>query len=161
MSFLRQDEGSATGGAAKPLRTFLSPGYAICDSRFQFVGNGMTSTSCFSQHQSVRPLTRSHMTFHDSWLFRGSTTGGVLSQEVSDSKKWTCDRAVSGTAGTEHEMAHTPRCNHDSREKTENTLPSPSASQRLNEAAACLSALRGQSQISHNEAVPLQDIFEI
>lgn len=86
----------------------------------------------------------------------------VLSQEVSDSKKIDmCDRAVSGTAGMEHEMAHTPRCNHDSREKTENTLPFPSASQRLNEAAACLSALWGQSQISHNEAVPLQDIFEI
>lgn len=68
---------------------------------------------------------------------------------------------VSVTVWTVHEMAHRPCCNHDSREKTENTLPSPAASQGLNEVAACLSALWGESQITDNEAVPFQDIFEI
>lgn len=71
------------------------------------------------------------------------------------------DGDVSVTVWTVHEMAHRSCCNHDSREKTENTLPSPAASQGLNEVAACLSALWGESQITDNEAVPFQDIFEI
>lgn len=145
MSLLRQDEGSASGGAEEPLRTFRSPGYAMCDSRFQFVGNGMTSTSCFSQHQSRR-------SGHSRAVTRPSVTLGCsvvppreafYHRRCLIAKNWTCvTEAVSGTAGTEHEVAHTrPVVTMTAGKRQKTHSPSPSASQRLNEAAACLSAL--------------------
>lgn len=69
------------------------------------------------------------------------------------------DRGVTVTVWTVHGMAHRPCCNHDSRKKTENRPPLHL--QLLNEVTDGLSALWGKSQITYNEPVPFQDIFEI
>lgn len=132
-----------------------------------FVGNGMTSTSCFGPHQSRQQGHSSAITWPSATLSWAAQSSIVLPHDafyhrrclIVKTDMW--DRAVSVTVWTAHAMAHRPCCSHGSREKTENTLPSPAASQRLNEVAACLSALWGESQITDNEAVPFQDMLEI